>query len=106
MAAFCIDIVVLPISLVGLTETILSKENLDNLTDSTNHKNAEARGQCIGNIVSSPFGGMAGRALVEQSVMNVGCGGRKRLSTFSSGVNQIPIAILACMMMIAINTSN
>ncbi len=65
MAAFCIDIVVLPISLVGLTETILSKENLDNLTDSTSHKNAEARGQCIGNIVSSPFGGMTGRALVE-----------------------------------------
>jgi len=92
LAAFCIAIVVLPISLVGLTETILSQENLDNLTDSTSHKNAEARGQCIGNTVISPFGGMAGR---------------NRLSTFSSGVNQIPIAILACVMIIiAINTSN
>ena len=56
MAAFSIAIVLLSISLVGLTDTILSQENLGNLTDSTSHKNAEARGQCIGNIVSSPFG--------------------------------------------------
>ena len=55
MAAFSIAIVLLSISLVGLTETILSQENLGNLADSTSHKNAEARGQCIGNIVSAPF---------------------------------------------------
>ena len=55
MAAFSIAIVLLSISLVGLTETIVSQENLGNHTDSTSHKNAEARGQCIGNVVSSPF---------------------------------------------------
>jgi MFS superfamily sulfate permease-like transporter len=55
LAAFSIAIVLLSISLVGLTETIVSQENLGNHTDSTSHKNAEARGQCIGNVVSSPF---------------------------------------------------
>jgi SulP family sulfate permease len=45
----------------------------------------EARGQGIGNIVSPLFGGMAGYALVGQSVMNVGYGGRTRLSTLTSG---------------------
>lgn len=110
----------LAISLVGLMETFLTQDILDDLTDSTSPKNVEARGQGIGNIVSSLFGGMAGCALVGQSVMNVGYGGRTRLSTLSSGVallamillasrwvNQIPMATLAgLMVMIAINTAN
>ena len=110
----------LAISLVGLMETFLTQDILDDLTDSTSSKNAEARGQGIGNIVSSMFGGMAGCALVGQSVMNVGYGGRTRLSTLSSGVallamillasqwvNQIPMATLVgVMVMIAINTAN
>lgn len=110
----------LAISLVGLMETFLTQDILDDLTDSSSHKNAEARGQGIGNIVSSLFGGMAGCALVGQSVMNVGYGGRTRLSTLSSGlallamillasrwVNQIPMATLVgVMVMIAINTAN
>ena len=110
----------LAISLVGLMETFLTQDILDDLTDSSSHKNVEARGQGIGNIVSSLFGGMAGCALVGQSVMNVGYGGRTRLSTLSSGaallalilmasrwVNQIPMATLVgVMVMIAINTAN
>ena len=110
----------LAISLVGLMETFLTQDILDDLTDSSSCKNAEARGQGIGNIVSSLFGGMAGCALVGQSVMNVGYGGRTRLSTLSSGVallamillagrwvNQIPMATLVGVMgMIAINTAN
>jgi len=110
----------LAISLVGLMETFLTQDILDDLTDSTSHKNAEARGQGIGNIVSSLFGGMAGCALVGQSVMNVGYGGRTRLSTLTSGVallamillashwvEQIPMATLVgVMVMIAINTAN
>jgi len=110
----------LAISLVGLMETFLSQDILDDLTDSTSDKNAEARGQGIGNIVSSLFGGMAGCALVGQSVMHVGYGGRTRLSTLTSGVallamillaapwvNQIPMATLVgVMVMIAINTAN
>jgi SulP family sulfate permease len=110
----------LAISLVGLMETFLTQDILDDLTDTTSHKNAEARGQGIGNIVSGLFGGMAGCALVGQSVMNVGYGGRTRLSTLSSGiwlivmillardwVTQIPMATLVgVMIMIAINTAN
>jgi SulP family sulfate permease len=110
----------LAISLVGLMETFLTQDILDDLTDSTSHKNAEARGQGIGNIVSGLFGGMAGCALVGQSVMNVGYGGRTRLSTLSSGiwlivmillardwVTRIPMATLVgVMIMIAINTAN
>ena len=107
----------LAISLVGLMETFLTQDILDDLTDSTSSKNIEARGQGIGNVVSSLFGGMAGCALVGQSVMNVGYGGRSRLSTLTSGVsllamillasnwvNQIPMATLVGM--IAINTAN
>lgn len=105
----------LAISLVGLMETFLTQDILDDLTDSSSSKNAEARGQGIGNIVSSLFGGMAGCALVGQSVMNVGYGGRTRLSTLTSGVallasrwvNQIPMATLVgVMVMIALNTAN
>ncbi|MDP4830263.1 MAG: SulP family inorganic anion transporter [Prochlorococcaceae cyanobacterium MAG_34] len=110
----------LAISLVGLMETFLTQDILDDLTDSSSSKNSEARGQGIGNIVSALFGGMAGCALVGQSVMNVGYGGRTRLSTLSSGVallamillasrwvNQIPMATLVgVMVMIAINTAN
>jgi SulP family sulfate permease len=101
-------------------ETFLTQDILDDLTDSSSSKNVEARGQGIGNIVSSLFGGMAGCALVGQSVMNVGYGGRTRLSTLTSGVallamillasqwvNQIPMATLVgVMIMIAINTAN
>jgi SulP family sulfate permease len=110
----------LAISLVGLMETFLTQDLLDDRTDSTSSKDIEARGQGIGNIVSSLFGGMAGCALVGQSVMNLGYGGRTRLSTLTSGValltmivlaarwvNQIPMATLVgVMLMIAINTAN
>jgi SulP family sulfate permease len=53
-------------------ETFLTQDILDDLTDKSTNKNVEARGQGIGNIISSLFGGMAGCALVGQSVMNVG----------------------------------
>ncbi len=110
----------LAISLVGLMETFLTQDILDDMTDSTTHKNEEARGQGIGNIVSSLFGGMAGCALVGQSVMNINNGARARLSTLASGVcllgmillagdwvNRIPMATLVgVMIMIAINTAN
>jgi len=110
----------LAISLVGLMETFLTQDILDDMTDTTTSKNVEARGQGIGNIVSSLFGGMAGCALVGQSVMNVNNGARARLSTLASGltllamillgrdwVNRIPMATLVgVMIMIAINTAN
>ena len=110
----------LAISLVGLMETFLTQDILDDLTDSNSNKNVEARGQGIANIVSSLFGGMAGCALVGQSVMNTENGGRTRLSTLTSGVSllamillckpwleQIPMAALvAVMITIAISTAD
>ncbi|WP_413440735.1 SulP family inorganic anion transporter [Synechococcus sp. MIT S1220] len=108
------------ISLVGLMETFLTQDILDDKTDTTTNKNVEARGQGVANIVSSLFGGMAGCALVGQSVMNVENGGRTRLSTFFSGVSllamillagawlkQIPMAALvAVMISIAVSTAD
>ena len=110
----------LAISLVGLMETFLTQDILDDMTDSNSNKNNEARGQGIANIVSSLYGGMAGCALVGQSVMNTENGGRTRLSTLFSGISllamillgrnwleQIPMAALvAIMITIAISTAD
>ena len=110
----------LAISLVGLMESFLTQDILDDKTDSPSNKNVEARGQGIANIVSSLFGGMAGCALVGQSVMNIDNGGRTRLSTLFSGVSllamillagswlkQIPMAALvAVMISIAVSTAD
>ncbi len=110
----------LAISLVGLMETFLTQDILDDITDTNSNKNKEARGQGIANIISSFFGGMAGCALVGQSVMNTENGGKTRLSTFSSGISlllivlvfkqwleQIPMAALvAVMISIAISTAD
>ena len=84
----------LAISLVGLMETFLTQDILDNTTDTNSDKNKEARGQGIANIVASLFGGMAGCSLVGQSVMNVENGGKTRLSTLSSGIALIIMIIL------------
>ena len=84
----------LAISLVGLMETFLTQDILDDATDSSSNKNKEARGQGISNIVASLFGGMAGCALVGQSVMNTENGGKSRLSTLSSGLALLLMIIL------------
>jgi SulP family sulfate permease len=110
----------LAISLVGLMETFLTQDILDDRTDSNSNKNVEAKGQGVANIVSSLFGGMAGCALVGQSVMNIDNGGRTRLSTLFSGISllamillarpwleQIPMAALvAVMISIAVSTAD
>tara|TARA_Y100001968_G_C19454216_1_gene771143 strand:+ start:7832 stop:9403 length:1572 start_codon:yes stop_codon:yes gene_type:complete len=85
----------LAISLVGLMETFLTQDILDDMTDSNSNKNIEARGQGIANIISSMFGGMAGCALVGQSVMNTENGGRTRLSTFASGISLLSLILIA-----------
>ena len=85
----------LSISLVGLMETFLTQDILDEKTDSNSNKNTEAKGQGIANIVSSLFGGMAGCALVGQSVMNIDNGGRTRLSTLFSGISLLAMILLA-----------
>ena len=56
------------------------------MTNTPSNKNTEARGQGIANFVTGFFGGMAGCALIGQSVINIKSGGRGRLSTFTAGV--------------------
>lgn len=74
------------LSIVGLLESLLTAQVLDEMTDTKSDKNKEARGQGIANTVNGFFGGMAGCALIGQSIINVKSGGRGRLSTFVSGV--------------------
>ncbi|MEH7094014.1 SulP family inorganic anion transporter [Neobacillus vireti] len=106
------------IAIVGLVETLLTATIVDDMTDTESDKNKEARGQGIANIVSGLFGGMAGCAMIGQSVINVKSGGRGRLSTFIAGaflltlivllksfLVQIPMAALvAVMFMVSIGT--
>ena len=74
------------LALVGLIESLLTAQIVDERTDTDSNKNREARGQGIANVASGLFGGMAGCAMIGQSVINVASGGRGRLSTFSAGV--------------------
>lgn len=108
----------LTMAIVGLLESLLTASLLDELTDTPSDKNREAKGQGIANIVTGFFGGMAGCAMIGQSVINIQSGGRKRLSTLAAGVlllffilvlanwvKQIPMAALvAVMIMVSIGT--
>ncbi|MGO4344410.1 SulP family inorganic anion transporter [Paenibacillus sp. MCAF9] len=106
------------LSIVGILESLLTASVLDEMTDTTSNKNKEVRGQGLANMVTGFFGGMAGCALIGQSVINVKSGGRTRLSTFVAGsfllflimvlsdvVNKIPMAALVgVMIMVSIST--
>ncbi|MBT2736571.1 SulP family inorganic anion transporter [Bacillus sp. ISL-7] len=108
----------LALSVVGLIESLLTASIVDDMTDSGSNKNAECKGQGMANIVVGFFGGMAGCAMIGQSVINVKSGGRGRLSTFIAGVFlmflivvlgkivvQIPMVALAgVMIMVSIST--
>ncbi len=93
---------------------------MDQLTDTPSDKNREARGQGIANFITGFFGGMAGCAMIGQSVINVKSGGRTRLSTLVAGVvliilcvvlgkwvGMIPMpALVAIMIMVSVGTFN
>lgn len=74
------------LAIVGLVETLLTATIVDDMTDTPSNKNRESRGQGIANIAAGFFGGMAGCAMIGQSVINVKSGGRGRLSTLVAGV--------------------
>ena len=117
-------LIILPYSMtlmvVGLLESLMTATIVDDLTDSSSNKNRECVGQGVANIASGFVGGMAGCAMIGQSVINVKSGGRGRLSTFSAGVfllimivfvsdwvARIPMAALvAVMIMVSIGTFN
>jgi SulP family sulfate permease len=78
--------IALTLTMVGLIESLLTASIVDEMTDTGSDKNRESRGQGIANIVAGFFGGMAGCAMIGQSVINITSGGRSRLSTLSAGV--------------------
>lgn len=78
--------VAVTLAMVGLIESLLTASIVDEMTDTGSDKNREARGQGIANVVTGFFGGMAGCAMIGQSVINVKSGGRGRLSTLAAGV--------------------
>ncbi len=106
------------LAVVGLLESMMTATIVDDLTDTPSDKNRECKGQGIANIASGLLGGMAGCAMIGQSVINVKSGGRTRLSTLTAGVvllilvvflsdwvSRIPMAALvAVMIMVSIGT--
>ena len=114
--------IILPYSIamaaVGLLESLLTAQIVDDLTDTPSDKPREVRGQGIANFVTGFFGGMGGCAMIGQSVINVKSGGQGRLSALVAGVvllflivvlgplvAKIPMpALVAVMIMVSIGT--
>ncbi|AOR24150.1 SulP family inorganic anion transporter [Clostridium taeniosporum] len=82
------------LSIVGLMESLLTAQLVDDLTDTTSDKNRECVGQGIANIVSGFFGGIAGCGMIGQTIINQTYGGRGRLSTLTSGTAMLISVIL------------
>jgi SulP family sulfate permease len=106
------------VAAVGLLESLMTQNLVDELTDTTSSKNQECVGQGVANFCTGFIGGMAGCAMIGQSMINVKSGGRGRLSTFIAGavllilvvflgdlVARIPMAALvAIMIMVSVGT--
>ncbi len=115
-------LIILPYSaglaVVGLLESMMTATIVDDLTDTSSDKNRECKGQGVANIATGFLGGMAGCAMIGQSIINVKSGGRGRLSTLCAGslllimvvflsdwISLIPMAALvAVMIMVSIGT--
>ena len=103
---------------VGLIESLLTLNMVDEITSTKGQSNREAAAQGIANITNGFFGGMGGCAMVAQTLVNIGAGGRARLSAIVAAIailliilvagpviEQIPMAALVgVMMMVAIGT--
>jgi SulP family sulfate permease len=110
--------VALTLAAVGLLESLLTAQIVDDMTDTPSSKNRECFGQGAANMASAMFGGMGGCAMIGQSVINVSSGARGRLSTFTAGafllvllvllqdlLKLVPVAALtAVMIMVSLNT--
>lgn len=108
----------LTLALVGMLESLLTATIVDEMTDTKSDKNKELRGQGIANTITGFFGGMAGCAMIGQSVINVKSGGSGRLSSLVAGgflmflilvlgdiVMMIPMAALVgVMIMVSVGT--
>ena len=108
----------LAVAVVGLLESLMTQNLVDELTDTTSDRNQECIGQGLANTATGFIGGMAGCAMIGQSMINVKSGGRGRLSTFVAGavllilvvflsdfVRIIPMpALVAIMIMVSVGT--
>ena len=108
----------LAVAVVGLLESLMTQQLVDDLTDTTSSRDQECIGQGVANFCTGFIGGMAGCAMIGQSMINVKSGGRGRLSTFFAGVmllifcvvlgdwvGLIPMAALvAIMIMVSVGT--
>lgn len=106
------------LAIVGLLETMMTTTVINEVTQTEVDRHHECRGQGIANIVSGFMGGMAGCAMIGQSIINVSSGARTRLSTliagifllflvvfFKDGLAYIPMpALVAIMIMVAFTT--
>lgn len=108
----------LAMAAVGLLESLLTAQIVDDMTETRSDKQRETLGQGIANFFTGMIGGMGGCAMIGQSVINVKSGGRRRLSTFAAGillliliavlgpwVAQIPMpALVAVMIFVSVST--
>jgi SulP family sulfate permease len=109
--------IVLPYSLVlaavGLIETLLTLNLVDDITDTRGRPNRECLAQGTGNVVSGLFGAMGGCAMIGQTMINVGSGATRRLSGITAAlcllsfilfcsplIERIPIAALVGVMFV------
>ena len=106
------------VAVVGLLESLMTQNIVDDLTDTKSNRSQEMVGQGIANTATGFIGGMAGCAMIGQSIINVKSGGRGRLSSFVAGlfllilvvglgdlVSLIPMpALVAIMIMVSVGT--
>lgn len=103
----------LSVAIVGLVESLLTAQLVDELTNEPSNKNKESISQGLGNMLSGFFGGIAGCGMIGQTIINLNYGGIGRLATFLSGffmlmsvvlfnniVVQIPVVALAAVMVV------
>ena len=100
---------------IGLIESLMTLNLIDELTDSHGSGNRECAAQGLGNIVNGFFGGMGGCAMIGQSIINIKSGGRGRLSGITAAlallgfilfgasyIEQVPIAALVGVMFMVV----
>jgi len=96
----------IPLTVVGLLESLMTATIVDDLTDSDSAKNRECVGQGVANVVTGFFGGMAGCAMIGQSIINVKSGGRGRLSCFAAGVFLLIMIVMLTTVAVVVYTHN
>ncbi len=100
-------------AMVGLIESLLTLNLIDEMTDTRGKPNRECLAQGTANVVTGLFGGMGGCAMIGQSMINVGAGATHRLSSIIAGlgllgfilfgsslIERIPLAALVGVMFV------